>query len=109
MKSCSLKRGEVDPNGGYDSFACRIVMSAHSSNAIGAVAAICGGAFGGAFVSWFTSQKTLKHLKQIVRAGLGPAHLLLIHHALAHHLIHRGLREGRVAPGLKCSPSSSLA
>jgi len=32
MKSCSLKRGEVDPNGGYDSFACRIVMSAYSSN-----------------------------------------------------------------------------
>ena len=25
--------------------------------------------------------------------GLAPSHLMLLHHALAHHLIHRGLRE----------------
>ena len=35
------------------------------------------------------------HLEQIVVAGFAPSHLLLLHHALAHHLIHRGLREGR--------------
>ena len=35
------------------------------------------------------------HLEEIVRAGLSPLHLLLLHYALAHHLIHRGLREGR--------------
>jgi hypothetical protein len=35
------------------------------------------------------------HLEQIVRAGLAPSHLLLLHHALAHPLIHRGFREGR--------------
>jgi hypothetical protein len=35
------------------------------------------------------------HLEQIVRAGLAPSHLLLLHHALAHDLIHRGLCEGR--------------
>jgi len=35
------------------------------------------------------------HLEQIVRAGLTPSHLLLLNHALAYHLIHRGLREGR--------------
>ena len=35
------------------------------------------------------------HLEQIVGAGLAPSHLLLLHHALAHYLIYRGLREGR--------------
>ena len=35
------------------------------------------------------------HLEQIVRTGLAPSHLLLLHHAHAHHLIHRGLRQGR--------------
>jgi hypothetical protein len=30
-----------------------------------------------------------------VRAGLAPSHLLLLDHALAHHLIHRGLRKTR--------------
>jgi hypothetical protein len=35
------------------------------------------------------------HLEEIVRAGLAPSHLLFLHHALAYHLIHRGLREGR--------------
>jgi len=35
------------------------------------------------------------HLEKIVRPGLAPSHLLLRHHALAHHLIHRGPCEGR--------------
>ena len=34
-------------------------------------------------------------LQQVVRAGLSPSHLLLLNHALADHLIHRGLCEGR--------------
>jgi hypothetical protein len=28
-------------------------------------------------------------------AALAPSHLLFLHHTLAHHLIYRGLREGR--------------
>jgi len=35
------------------------------------------------------------HLEQIVRTGLTLSHLLLLDHALAHHLIHRRLRECR--------------
>jgi len=31
----------------------------------------------------------------MVRSGLTPLHLLLLHHALAHHLVDRRLREGR--------------
>ena len=34
-------------------------------------------------------------LQKVVRAGLSPSHLLFLNHALAHHLINRGLREGR--------------
>jgi hypothetical protein len=35
------------------------------------------------------------HLEKIARTGLTPSHLLLLDHALAHYLIHRGLCKGR--------------
>jgi hypothetical protein len=43
----------------------------------------------------FAIEDLCPHLEQVVRAGLTPSHLLLLNHALAHHLIHRGLHEAR--------------
>ena len=43
----------------------------------------------------FAIEDLCPHVEEVVRAGLTPSHLLLLDHALAHHLIHRGLREAR--------------